>query len=48
MPNPFVLAEMEMTREGRKTSDKNYVSMWINRAVKIRNYLMKVQAKKGK
>ena len=44
--NTFQLAFMELEREGRTSSDKNYALLWQRRAYKINNYIMKQDAKK--
>jgi len=45
--NALVLALMEMEREGRKPSDKNYGTLWVRRVYQIQNYLMKGKGNAG-
>jgi hypothetical protein len=46
--NVFILASLEMQREGRKPSDLNYGTIWTRRAYKIRDYIIKAKAKNKK
>lgn len=45
--NALVLALMELEREGRKPSDKNYGMLWERRVYQINNYLMKRKGNEG-
>ena len=45
--NALELALMELEREGRKPSDKNYGMLWERRVYQIQNYLMKGKGNAG-